>query len=890
MRFKKLMAVALTAAMTVGLFSAAKFSSPMSANAASFSDLSQNDIVSAMGAGWNLGNQLEACIGGVPYETAWGNPTISEGLIKAVKAAGFSTIRVPVSYLNKIGSDYTIDSSWLNRVKEVVDMCINNDLYVIINMHGDGYNSVDGGWLLCNGSDQTTIRAKYKACWQQIANKFKDYDEHLIFESMNEEFDGTYGTPNTTYYSNINALNQIFVDTVRQTGGNNAMRWLMVPGWNTNIEYTAGNYGFVVPSDNYRSSSIPSSEKRIMISVHYYDPWGFCGEESSTYTQWGSTATDSSKVCTYGYESFIQSEFGKMYNTFVSKGYPVVIGEYGAIDKSAYDSKNLACREEYAKKVCTYAKQYGCVPVWWDNGYNGTYGFGLFDRNTYAVTQQSIINAIIGVMGTGSSSSGGSSSGGSSSGGSSSSTSGTVIFSNGSSDVSYSTSDASWLTKASDSATITLKYTCTDSSHGYWGVLGWGASVNGNWVNGNSYSAAATATDTVTVTFTAGELKSSLGITSSSSVDYLALSAYNGGKIISLSIADSGSSSGDSSSGSSDSGNTGSGDSSSSGTGSTGGSTDSGSTSTTTTLELNANKLTKGTYTSNYTYGDFTIGASSSKYISVESTSATINGTSYTQRIKMNGAANSTGRYIKFTTTGAASVDIIGISTSSGATRVIRLAKDSVGGTTVGDITVTNTPGVQTINVTSAGTYYLYSTNSGIYVYDVKVTTTSSSSSSNSSSNSSSSSSSGTLDGTYYIKSSYSGKYLDVADGSSANSANIQQYSYNGSAGQKFKLVSAGDGYYYIYTGASSYSKVIDVAGKSTADGANICQYSYNGNSNQKFKLTEVSSGVYAILTGVTNGASCLDVYNWSTEDGGNIAQWSYWGGACQLWILEKAN
>ncbi len=722
MRFKKIMAAFMSATLALGVLGGSlAMREPATVKAASFTDYDQDEIVAQMGAGWNLGNQLEACISGVPYETAWGNPTITESLIKAVKAAGFSTIRVPVSYLSKIGSDYTIDSSWLNRVQEVVDMCINNDLYVIINMHGDGYNSVDGGWLLCNASDQTTIRAKYEACWKQIATKFKDYDEHLIFESMNEEFDGTYGTPNSTYYSNINTLNQIFVDTVRQTGGNNAMRWLLVPGWNTNIEYTAGNYGFVIPSDNYLSSSVPSGEKRIMISVHYYDPWGFCGEESSTTTQWGSSATDSSKVASYGDESYLNSQFYNLYSAFTSKGYPVIIGEYGAIDKSAYDSTNTACRVEWTKKVCTYAKQYGCVPVWWDNGYTGTYGFGLFDRNTYAVTQQSIIDAIIGVMGTGGSSSSGSSS--------------------------------------------------------------------------------------------------------------------------------------------------------------------SGSSSTTTTIELNANNLTKGTYTSDYTYGNFTIGASSSKYISVESTSATINGTSYTQRLKMNGAANSTGRYIKFTTDGAATVDIIGISTSTSATRVIRLAKDSVGGTTIGDITVSGTAGVQTINVSSAGTYYLYSTNSGIYIYDVKVTSTSSSSSSDSST-----STSGTLDGTYYIKSYYSGKYLDVADGSSANSANIQQYSYSGTDGQKFKLVSAGDGYYYIYTGASSYSKVIDVAGKSTADGANVLQYAYNGNSNQKFKVTEVSDGVYAILTGVTSGASCLDVYGWSTADGGNIAQWTYWGGACQLWYLEAAN
>lgn len=284
-------------------------------------------------------------------------------------------------------------------MQEVVDWCIKYDLYVIINIHGDGYNSIDGGWLLCNGSDQTAIRSKYAACWKQIANKFKNYDQHLIFESMNEEFDGTYETPNRTYYSNINALNQIFVDTVRQTGGNNAKRWLMLPGWNTDIEFTAGDYGFVIPSDNYRSSAIPSNEKRIMISVHFYAPYDFCLAEDGNYTQWGSTATNSSKVPSYCDESYLTYAFNLLGSKFTSQGYPVVIGEYGAADKSQHDSQNAVCRADFAAKVCNAAKKNGCVPIWWDNGTNGAYGFGLFNRYTYEVTQQSVIDAIMGVYG-----------------------------------------------------------------------------------------------------------------------------------------------------------------------------------------------------------------------------------------------------------------------------------------------------------------------------------------------------------------------------------------------------------------------------------------------------------------------------------------------------------
>ena len=407
MRFKKVLAVMMAAAMSLSTLGVTGGVSEK-ASAATFQNLNQRQMVAAMGAGWNLGNQLESANNGTPAETNWGNPVISENLIKSVKSAGFQSIRVPVSYLSKIGSgsSYTIDSSWLNRVQEVVDMCIKYDLYVIINMHGDGYNSIDGGWLLCNGSDHTTIRNKYAACWKQIANRFKNYDQHLVFESMNEEFDGTYSTPNRTYYSNINKLNQTFVDTVRKTGGNNAKRWLMVPGWNTNIEYTVGDYGFSVPTDNYRSSEIASGEKRIMISVHYYDPWDFCGTESSTHTQWGSKATDSSKVPGYCDESALNYAFSRLQSKFTRQGYPVVIGEYGAIDKSAYDSQNTACRADFAAKVCTYAKKYGCVPVWWDNGVTGTYGFALFNRYNYQVTQPKIISAIMGVYGSSNTSTG----------------------------------------------------------------------------------------------------------------------------------------------------------------------------------------------------------------------------------------------------------------------------------------------------------------------------------------------------------------------------------------------------------------------------------------------------------------------------------------------------
>ncbi|WP_081419063.1 glycoside hydrolase family 5 protein [Paenibacillus sp. Leaf72] len=386
--------VLLTTMVFTGWSARASAATPITSD---FRSLQASQIVSEMGAGWNLGNQLEATVNGTPSETAWGNPIITSELIKKVKAAGFKTIRIPVSYLSHIGSapNYTINTAWLDRVKTVVDYAYNEGLYVVINIHGDGFNSIQGGWLLVNSGNQAAIKEKYERVWQQIANKFINYDERLIFESMNEVFDGTYGNPNSAYYANLNAYNQIFVDTVRKTGGNNSARWLLIPGWNTNIDYTVGNYGFVLPTDTYRSSTIPISEKRIMISVHYYSPWDFAGEENGNITQWGATATNPSKKSTWGQEDYLNAQFNSVYNKFVTQGYPAVIGEFGAIDKTAYDSTNNAYRAAFAKAVTSTAKTYKMVPVYWDNGYNGQHGFALFNRSNNTVTQQGIINAIM---------------------------------------------------------------------------------------------------------------------------------------------------------------------------------------------------------------------------------------------------------------------------------------------------------------------------------------------------------------------------------------------------------------------------------------------------------------------------------------------------------------
>ena len=364
---------------------------------ADFKQLNYTQLLAEMGTGWNLGNTLEANINGTPTETGWGNPETTKEFIAKVKAEGFNSIRIPVSYLSKVGSapDYTVEAAWMKRIKEVVDYAISEDMYVMINMHGDGYKTVVGSWLIVDAEDQEPIREKYQKIWEQVANTFKDYDEHLIFESMNEEFDGDWDNPKREDYANLNVYNQIFVDTIRKTGGNNSARWLLIPGWNTNIDHTVGDFGFEIPKDTYRSSTIPASEQRIAISVHYYSPWEFCGAETGATTQWGETAIDPDKCASWGQEDYMESQFYGMYTKFVSKGYPFIVGEYGSIDKTVSDPNSNKYRQIFAKTLCKTIKKYGGVPVYWDNGYNGDMGFALFERKTCTVSQQGIIDAIM---------------------------------------------------------------------------------------------------------------------------------------------------------------------------------------------------------------------------------------------------------------------------------------------------------------------------------------------------------------------------------------------------------------------------------------------------------------------------------------------------------------
>ena len=344
--------------------------------------------VANMKLGWNLGNSLDASDASksdTAVEAAWGNPVVTAELMKAVSAAGFGAVRIPVTWIGRFGAapNYTISPTFINRVEQVVKYALDTGMYVIINIHHDGGNNVTGRWLsLVDGSGQVTtanssaVAAQFKALWTQIATRFGAYGEHLVFESMNEVM-VDYGTPKPEYYTQINSLNQAFVDTVRATGGNNATRCVVVPGYNTNIDYTVA--GFTAPND--------TSAGKLILSDHFYDPYSFAGS-GETHT-WG---TGNPGIDSWGQEDWVKAQTAKLKSTYVDKGLPVILGEYGAVNQTGYENY----RRYYTEYVTKAAHDAGITPFYWDNGgkNSGSDAFGLIDRANNTVLYPTLMQAL----------------------------------------------------------------------------------------------------------------------------------------------------------------------------------------------------------------------------------------------------------------------------------------------------------------------------------------------------------------------------------------------------------------------------------------------------------------------------------------------------------------
>lgn len=336
-------------------------------------EMNAQDVVSKMRIGWNIGNTLDATKDGVwpnepayKCETAWGNPSVTQELIDAVLESGFNVIRVPVSWVNHVGAapDYQISENWMDRVQEVVDYAYNKGAYVILNLHHEDWNEpyYDNEEAACE---------RMSLMWSQIAERFKDYDEHLIFEAQNEPRKiGTsleWNGGDQEGWDVVNATNAAFVETVRNSGGSNPYRMLMLPGYGANS--TVG----------IQHIDIPKGDDRIIISVHAYSPYNFALNVNGT-DKWNNDTYDIDKL---------MSDLKSLYT---DKGIPVIIGEFGAMNKD-----NEEERVEWATYYLTAAKEIGVPCVWWDNGAFTGAGelFGLFNRYTGEVVYPTLLEAMM---------------------------------------------------------------------------------------------------------------------------------------------------------------------------------------------------------------------------------------------------------------------------------------------------------------------------------------------------------------------------------------------------------------------------------------------------------------------------------------------------------------
>ena len=357
-------------------------------------------ILEEMGLGWNLGNSLDATGGsGLDTETSWSNPKTTQALIDKVKSLGFNTVRVPVSWGKHVsGDNYTIDSAWLARVKEVVDYCYKNDMYVILNIHHDTKSSASasGAGYYPRSSAYSSSEKFVTSVWSQVAEYFKDYDYHLIFETLNEP--RLIGTGYEWWFDKwsipsevkdaiecINKLNQKAVDTIRATGSNNRGRLIMCPGYDASIDGATVS-GFKLPTD------ISGNKNRIAVSVHAYSPYNFAMNVGS-----GSTSTYTSSI-----KNELQDLFSTLKSNFRDKGIPVVIGEFGSTDKN-----NTAERVKWATDYTALAKKNNIPCVLWDNNafavYNGNsivlnseyHGYINRKNNTVTSPAKDVIEALM---------------------------------------------------------------------------------------------------------------------------------------------------------------------------------------------------------------------------------------------------------------------------------------------------------------------------------------------------------------------------------------------------------------------------------------------------------------------------------------------------------------
>ena len=332
-----------------------------------------------LGYGWNLGNQMDAMVGGVSGETYWGNEKCTQATFDNLKSKGFSTVRIPVTWMGHIGDapEYAVETAWLDRVAEIAGYAKKAGLNAIVNVHHD--DSPESGWLCVHkaASDadyKKDMMARYKALWEQVARKFAEEGEWLIFEGYNELQDGGWGfggnlTDGGKQYAVINEIAQTFVTTVRAAGGKNADRYLSILGYSANPSLTASN--LVLPTD--------SAADRLIVSVHFYDPSGYALGQNSAYTEWGHTGADGKKDPNHSEKNVIDT-FRMLKDKYLDKNIPVYIGECGAVNRE--DERAKSFQRYWFEFVFKAAREYGFCPIVWDNGARstGNESFGYIDH------------------------------------------------------------------------------------------------------------------------------------------------------------------------------------------------------------------------------------------------------------------------------------------------------------------------------------------------------------------------------------------------------------------------------------------------------------------------------------------------------------------------------
>ena len=314
--------------------------------------------------GWNLGNSLEC----PNTETEWGNPKTTQAMIHAVAEAGFNAIRIPVRWINHVNNttDMIVNADWLARVKEVVDWCLEENMYVIINTHHEDWYDRNPYY-----SKQEENNRKLAALWTCVATYFRDYDQRLIFAGTNETT-VNWAAPTAEQQAVQNSYNQTFVDAVRETGGKNYYRNIVVQTFACSPYH--GLNGFTIPTDKV--------EGRLSVEFHYYDPYEYCG--NCTYYYWGEAYKDKGRILASSTEKTITNLFDRITNTWAKKGLGVVMGEYGVANHFTEDDKQTQQEnmQYYLKCVVSEARQHGFAAFAWDNNAfnNGPENFGIFKR------------------------------------------------------------------------------------------------------------------------------------------------------------------------------------------------------------------------------------------------------------------------------------------------------------------------------------------------------------------------------------------------------------------------------------------------------------------------------------------------------------------------------